>query len=479
MDATELAFAGVARQAELVRDGEVTPRELVEVCLERIERLNPRLNAFRAVYAERALAEADQALARRKGLARRKREAGDADRPLLGVPLAIKDNVDVAGDVTTHGTDAFGEPAREDSEVVRRVRAAGAIVVGRTHVPPLCALTCTESPTWGVTRNPWDLDRTPGGSSGGSAAAVAAGLVPGALGSDGGGSIRTPSAFCALFGLKPQRGRVSLSPHPEHWHGMSVVGWLARGVLDSALLYDATMGPGPADRDRPEPPARSFAEAATTPPGTLRVAWSVKVPPANPGVRIAAPVQAAVRETAELLASLGHEVAERDPDYGLAAPASTARIVRGIGDEALTLPRFERLDLRFRRLTRASRLIGDGLLARARAAEAANAARINRLFEEVDVLVMPVGPELPFEVNRWEGRSLAVTFDGNARLIACATPWNQTGQPAAAVPAGWTADGLPLSVQLVGRPGDEPTLLSLAAQLEAERPWADRRPLVA
>jgi amidase len=467
MDASDIAFAGVARQAELVRAQEVSPRELVELHLDRIARLDPQLNAFRVVYAERALTEADQAQARLRG--------GD-ERPLLGVPVAIKDNVDVAGDVTTHGTNAFGAPAREDSEVVRRVRAAGAIVVGRTKVPPLCAISCTESPTWGVTRNPWDLNRTPGGSSGGSAAAVAAGLVPAALGSDGAGSIRTPAAYCGLFGLKPQRGRVPLSPLAEHWHGMSVVGWLARGVLDSALLYDATMGPGPVDRDRPEPPARPLAEAARTPPGKLRISWSLKVPPGTPGVRVDEAVAAAVRETADLLASLGHDVAERDPDYGLAAPASTARIVRGVGDEALTLPHYERLDRRFRRWTRLSRLIPDALLGQARAAEPANAARVNRVFESCDVLVVPVGPELAFPVNRWESRSLAVVLDGNARLIAFNSVWNQTGQPAAAVPAGWTEDGLPRAVQLVGRPGDEPALLSLAAQLEAERPWADRRP---
>ena len=469
MDAADLAFAGVARQAELVRDGEVTPRELVELCLERIARLDPQLNAFRIVYTERALAEADQASARRR--------AG-GERPLLGVPVAIKDNVDVAGDVTTHGTNAFGPPAREDSEVVRRVRAAGAIVIGRTKVPPLCALTCTESPTWGVTRNPWDPALTPGGSSGGSAAAVAAGLVPAALGSDGAGSIRAPAAYCALFGLKPQRGRVPLSPLPEHWHGMTAVGWLARSVLDSALLYDATLGPGPADRDRPQPPARPLAEAARTPPGRLRVGWSLAVPPGTVGVRTADAVRAAVLDTVELLRGLGHEVAERDPDYGLASVSSTTRILRGIRDEALTLPHLDRLDRRFRQLSALSGLISDGLLARARAAEPANTARINRVFADCDVLAMPVYPELPFPVGRWEGRSLAITFDGNARLIAYTTPWNQTGQPAASMPAGWTEDGLPRSVQLVARPGDEATILSLAAQLEAERPWADRRPAV-
>jgi amidase len=261
---------------------------------------------------------------------------------------------------------------------------------------------------------------------------------------------------------------------------MSAVGWLARRVLDSALLYDATMGPGPVDRDRPDPPARTFAEAARTPPGKLRIAWSLKVPPGTPGVRVHDPARAAVRETAELLGSLGHDVAERDPDYGAGtAPASTARIMRGIGDEALSLPHYERLDRRLRRWTRLSQLIPDALLARARAAEATNAARINRVFEACDVLVVPVSPELAFPVNRWESRSLAVVLDGNARLIVFNSVWNQTGQPAAAVPAGWTEDGLPRSVQLVGRPGDEPTLVSLAAQLEAERPWADRRPPVA
>ena len=197
MNEADLAFAGVAGQAELLRGGEVSARELVETTLRRIERLDPQLNAFRSVYGERALLEADEAQV----------SLGSGDeRPLLGVPVAIKDNVDVAGDVTTHGTSAYGAPAPEDAEIIARVRAAGAIVVGRTNVPPLCALPATESATFGITRNPWDPDRTPGGSSGGSAAAVAAGMVPFALGSDGAGSIRLPSAYCGLFGLRPSAG---------------------------------------------------------------------------------------------------------------------------------------------------------------------------------------------------------------------------------------------------------------------------------
>ena len=234
MDAIELAFAGAARQARLVADGTVSSRELVGAVLDRIDRLNPVLNAFRAVYAESALTQAGRADARRSA-----GEGGDA--PLLGVPVAIKDDADVAGDVTTWGTAAHGPPALQDSHVVARLRAAGAIVVGRTNVPELMQWPFTETLTFGATRNPWALDRTPGGSSGGSGAAVAAGLCGVAQGSDGAGSIRIPAAFCGLFGLKPTRGRIPLGPaNADAWHGLSVFGPLARTVADAALFLDVT-----------------------------------------------------------------------------------------------------------------------------------------------------------------------------------------------------------------------------------------------
>ena len=185
MDAADLAYAGIARQAELIRSREVAPSELVGVLLERIERIDPRLNAFRIVFAERARAEAQQAEARIG--------AGE-ERPLLGVPVAIKDNIDTAGDLTTHGSGGYGEPARRDAEMVRRLREAGAIVIGKTHLPELAIFPATESDAWGITRNPWDTDRTTGGSSGGSGAAVAAGLAGAGLATDGGGSIRIPAA---------------------------------------------------------------------------------------------------------------------------------------------------------------------------------------------------------------------------------------------------------------------------------------------
>jgi amidase len=460
----ELAFAGIARQAELVRGGEISPRELVELYLERIARLDPELNAFRVVMGERAIAEADQAQARR---------AAGEERPLLGVPVAIKDGMDVAGEVTTHGTGAYGPPASADSEIVRRLRAAGAIVIGKTHLPELAIWGFTESATWGATRNPWDPGRTPGGSSGGSAAAVAAGLVGAAQASDSGGSIRIPASCCGLFGLKPQRGRVSLMPLSEHWHGLTVAGCVTRTVRDSALFLDVVAGGAPGDAAVVSRPERPFAEAAATTPERLRVAVSSK---ATFPARVDADVHRALAETAELLRSLGHRAEEHDPDYGTIANCFVPRFLRGIHDDAVAMARPERLERRTRQLARLGRLVAPVVVRRARAAEAAHAERINRLFERYDVLLTPVMARPPVAVGRWEGLGPLRTLIGMGLVYPFTSAWNATGQPAAAVPAGFSGDGLPLSVQLVGRPNDEGTLISLAAQLEAERPWADRRP---
>src|SRR5215510_2067907 len=252
MGGDDIAFAGAAKQAEMVRAGEVSSKELVQLCLDRIARLDPQLNSFRKVFAEKALLEAEQAEARLKG--------GD-ERPLLGVPIAIKDEVDVAGEVNTHGTDAFTEPAAADSEMVRRLREAGAIVVGLTLLPELGICGFTESATYGVTRNPWNPQRSPGGSSGGSAAAVASGMVPIASAGDGGGSIRIPAASCGLFGIKPNRGRISLAPMREGWNGLGVVGSVSRTVRDAALWLDVCSG-GSEEPGAPPPPDRPFIEAA-------------------------------------------------------------------------------------------------------------------------------------------------------------------------------------------------------------------------
>jgi amidase len=469
--AEEIAFAGAARQAELVRSGDVSPTELVRMYLERIERLDPQLNAFRVVLAERALAEAQQAEARLKG--------GD-ERPLLGVPIALKDGHDLAGEMSTHGTDAFPDPARADAEMVARLRAAGAIVIGKTHLPELAIFGFTESATWGVTRNPWNSQRSTGGSSGGSASAVAAGLVPLATGSDGAGSIRIPAASCGIFGLKPQRGRISLvpdalAPHGEHWNGMSVNGCLSRTVLDTALFLDIAAG-GSSEEGAPPPPDRTFVESARSAPGGLRIAYSTKPARAITPPLVGDEVKGAVRETADLLASLGHRVAERDPEWGNIGNQIAARYLRGIHDDVELVPYPERLERRTRGYGRLGGLISEGMMRKARAAAAADWHRIGRLFEEFDVLMTPVMGGTAIPVRRWEGCGALRAVLGQTRFYCFTPAWNHLGNPAAAVPAGFADDGMPLSVRLVGRPNDEPTLLSLAPQLVAERPWAEPRP---
>lgn len=462
----DLAFVGAAKQAEMVRAGEVSPSELVELYLERIERLGPRLNAFRVVLAERAELEAAQAEARL--------EAGE-ERPLLGVPIALKDEVDLAGTLSTHGTDAYPERAAADCEMVRRLREAGAIVIGKTLLPELAICGFTESATWGVTRNPWNPQRTPGGSSGGSAAAVAAGLVPIASASDGAGSIRIPAASCGLFGLKPQRGRISLAPLREHWNGLSAAGCLSRSVLDAALWLDVTSG-GSEEPGAPPPPERPFVEAARTPPGRLRVAWSTAAPRAAAPPSVGEVAKGAVAETAELLRSLGHDVVQRDPDWGSIGDNVAPRYLRGIAEDFARVPYPERLERRTRGFARLGKLVPEVLFERALRGREADAARVGAIFESADVLMTPVMGGTALPVRRWEGRGALWTLLGMSRFYPYCVPWNHLGNPAMSVPAGFAADGMPLAVQIVGRPGDEATLLSLAAQLEAERPWADKRP---
>jgi amidase len=463
----DIAFAGAARQAAMLRAGEISPTELVRLYLQRIERLNPQLNAFRKVLAEKALLEAEQAEARLKG---------GEDRPLLGVPIAIKDEVDVAGEVKTIGTDGFDEPARADSEMVRRLREAGAIVVGLTLLPEMAICGFTESATYGVTRNPWNLQRTPGGSSGGSAAAVAAGLVPIASAGDGAGSIRIPASSCGLFGLKPSRGRVSMAPDLEGWRGLAVHGCLSRSVLDTALWLDVVSG-GSREPEAPPPPDRPFVESAQQPPGRLRIAHSTRAPRAAAPPTVSDDAKGAVAAAAELLAGLGHEVSQRDPDWGGIGNNITARFLGGVAETVAEVPHPERLERRTRGFGRLGSLLPRGLYERARnEGRDADAARVNAIFDSHDVLVTPVMGGTALPVRRWEGQGALRTVLGMSRFYPFCVPWNHLGNPAMSVPMGFSAEGMPLAVQIIGRRGDEATLLSLAAQLEAERPWADARP---
>ena len=462
----DLAFAGVAHLSELLRSGEVTPRELVELYLARIERLDPKLNAFVSVRSEAALAEADAALDRLR--------AGESG-PLLGIPVAVKDNVDIAGEVTGHGTGANETPATSDAEVVRRLRAAGAPMLGKTTMPELAMWGhMTESQTHGGTRNPWDTERSAGGSSGGTAAAVAAALAPVGLGSDGGASIRVPSALCGLFGLKPTRGRISTLPDPEHWHGLTAFGGLARSVLDAALFDDALRGAAAGDAHTPPEPEIGFAAAARRPPGRLRVAMSLKA--TIPGTKAGPVARRAVEETAELLRSLGHEVAERDPKYGLLLPDILPPYLAGVADDAARLDHPQQLESRSRRMAWLGRRLHGRALRRALRREPAVAERVNAIFADHDVLLTPVTAAQPEPVEQWRGKGAVRTFNGGGPYVTYTAIWNYLGQPAAAVPAGFDEDGLPTAVQIAAPVNGETTLLSLAAQLEQARPWADRRP---
>jgi amidase len=456
----DLAFAGPEALADMVRRRDLTPRELVELFLVRIEAIDPKLNAFRVTMADEALAAADAMSGTLSGAA-----SGDEDKLLAGVPVAIKDDMPVAGQSLTRGSRSYGPPEAADGEVVRRLRAAGAIPIGITNVP-------------GVTRNPWDTTRTPGGSSGGSAAAVASGMVPCATGSDGGGSLRIPAACCSLVGMKPSRGRVSTQPAREGWLGLSVFGALARTVRDSALLLDVIHGSLPEDADTAPPFAGRYVDAAATPPGRLRIGISRKLPPGFIA-RLSGDQRGAWERTGSVLAELGHDVIERDPSYGLVGVEFTQMWMRGIYEESRTIPDRSRLERSTRQLVAAGRrLVPSRRREQLLAGRPARIARVLELWNEIDVLLMPVLATTAIAAEGAYGKSAPVAVDRSSRFMPFNPPFNVTGQPAIAVPAGFGADGLPLSVQLVGRPGAEDLLYSLAGQLETARPWAHHRPPV-
>lgn len=448
LSATELVRRTQAR--------EVSPADLVEAALARIAERDPGLNAFSVVRSEGARAEAQ---APRRG-------------PLHGLPVAVKEELDVEGCVTTFGGRGNSTPAAADSEVVRRLRAAGAIVVGKTRMPEFGQWPFTESEAGGITRNPWDPSRTPGGSSGGTAAAVAAGMVPVALGGDGGGSIRIPSACCGLFGLKPQRGRVSTAPMPHLWWSLGVVGPLTRTVADSALVNDVLRGTLPTDRWHADEPTTDFVTAAGAEPGRLRI--GVLTRGSSPLVTVDPSHVSVVRETAQLLADLGHDVRESDGRLPDPTVPFVPQFFAGMGAEADTVEHPERLERRTRQTRALGRWVSGGVVERAMRSGERLAERVDDRFfrgpDAVDVLLTPTLARRPPEVGVVRGGTVHMALASLPMIDFCAL-WNVTGHPAAAVPAGPADDGLPHSVQLVGRRHDETTLLSLAGQLERARPW--------
>jgi amidase len=468
MDTTDdLAFTGLRAQAALVASGSTSSRELVDAALARIEAAQPELNAFRRVRADAARAEADEA----------DRRHAQGDRlPLLGVPVAIKDDMDLAGESTNFGCSGTFHPRHGDGEVARRLRAAGAVIVGKTNTPEVGQWPFTEGPAFGATRNPWSLDHSPGGSSGGSAAAVAAGLVPAAAGSDGAGSVRIPAAWTHLVGIKPQRGRVSTWPFLSAFNGLTCIGPLARGVDDAALMLDVLAGNRPEDLHQPPPPPEPFAETARREPGKLRIAFSTKVPwsiaPASLDPRVREPVE----RLARTLEGLGHHVEEADPRYGLVGLSFMPRSTGGVREWVeLHVSDRAQLDPRTRGTMRLGRALSP-LLRLAHAIERPLHAYVGRIFRRYDVVLMPTTARPPAPIGAIDGIEAWPTDKLMVGYCPYTWAWNVLGWPGVNVPAGLTPDGLPVGAQLLGPANAEGRLLQLAAQLERVERWARRRP---
>jgi amidase len=466
-EADEIAFTGLRAQAALVASGAVSSRELVDAALARIDASQPQLNAFRCVRADAARAEADAA--------DRRRAQGD-ELPLLGVPVAIKDDMDLAGESTNFGCAGTFHPREGDGEVARRLRAAGAVIVGKTNTPEVGQWPFTEGTAFGATRNPWSLDHSPGGSSGGSAAAVAAGLVPAAAGSDGAGSVRIPAAWTHLVGVKPQRGRVSTWPFLSAFNGLTCIGPLARTVDDAALMLDVLAGNRPEDLHRPPPPPEPFAVAANREPGRLRIALSTKIPWSIAPTALDPQVREQVERLARTLEGLGHHVEEADPAYGLVGLSFMPRSTGGVrewvelhvGDRA-------QLDPRTRGTMQLGRALAP-LLALAHAIERPLHHYVGRIFRRYDVVLMPTTAKPPAPIGAIDGLEAWPTDKTMVGYCPYTWPWNVLGWPGVNVPAGVTADGLPVGAQLLGPAASEGRLLGLAGQLERIERWARRRP---
>ncbi len=468
----ELLLRPVSELAQLIRSGEISARELVAASLERIDALQGQINAFTHVAHEQAL-ETAGAIAR------------DDSRPFAGVPIAVKDNRPVAGMPVTMGSDLFGDfVPRHDAFVVRRLREAGFVIVGKTTLPEMGILPTTESRRFGPTHNPWRLDRTPGGSSGGSAAAVAAGMVPIAHGNDGGGSTRIPAACCGLVGLKPARGRVS--PGPDSGQSfLTVDGVLTRTVAETAAMLDVLSGYELGDANWAPPPPHPFAELARREPEGLRIGLALNMPLES--VELDPVCERGARDAAELLASLGHEVEEVEPPWSnldllqdftrafgplVSMQTFIGGVIRGREPSEQDLePLTWEMWTKAREQDTITYLAAQGRLESV-------ARSIVAFLAPYDALLTPALAKRPVSIGEIHG--LGPDPWEHYRRSGAFTPYtaivNVTGQPAIALPLYEGDDGLPLAVQLIGRPAGEGELLGLAAALERAHPWAARKP---
>ncbi|WP_199178140.1 amidase [Mycobacterium hubeiense] len=461
-------FPTLTDQLYQLASGTATSDELVRRSLHAISASQSTLNAFRVVLTEQALADAAEA--------DRKRAAGE-QLPLLGIPIAVKDDVDVAGVPTRFGADGNFRPATTDSEVVRRLRAAGAVIVGKTNTCELGQWPFTSGPAFGHTRNPWSRKHTPGGSSGGSAAAVAAGLVTAAIGSDGAGSVRIPAAWTHLVGVKPQRGRISTWPLPEAFNGITVNGVLARTVTDAALVLDAASGTVVGDLH--QPPPVTVSDYVGRAPGPLRIAMSTKFPFTFFRAKLHPEIRDALETVAGQLEQLGHRVRANDPDYSLGMSWNfLARSTSGLLDWAHRLDGAANWDKRTMANMRMGRLLSKHVLRKARAREAEAQRRIGFIFNIADVVLAPTTAQPPPLVHEFDELGGLATDRTMIKACPVTWPWNLLGWPSINVPAGFTSEGLPIGVQLMGPANSEPLLISLAAELEALNGWSAKQPKV-
>jgi amidase len=470
----DLMFRDAVELAAMVRSGEVSSRELVELSLQRIEELNPSLNAFVEIDAEGALAAAENV------------GPGD-ERPFAGVPVAIKNNRPVAGWRLTYGCPLMESYVVDyDHNVTRRLRGAGFVIVGTTTLPEYGILPVTEARIFGPTRNPWDLERTPGGSSGGAAAAVAAGLVPVAHGNDGGGSIRIPAACCGLVGLKPSRGRISLAPELGDT-SLGIDGMLTRSVRDTAALLDVLAGYEPGDATWAPPPSRPFAEAASPEPGRMRIAFTKQPPTAD--AKLDEICARGADDAAELLRSLGHEVVEAEPPWRqdglselfgmvfssqIALSIAYSANVSGKGPDGVSADDMEPMSWAiFSMVRKLGTLEQQAAVVRLQAFARALVAWLS----DYDALLTPALAERPLPLGTLDTHAERPmeTFTRSGLFTPYTPVINATGQPAISLPLYEGEDGLPLAVQIVGLPAGEERLLALASQLEQASGWTQRR----
>jgi amidase len=467
---SDLHDLSALEQAAAIRTGETSSTELVEHYAQRIGKLDGDIGAFVTLTLETAreqAAAADRAVAGKESLP-----------SLHGVPIAIKDLNFVEGVPSKLGSKAYEDFVSPFSDfVVDKLRAAGTISLGKTNTPEFGLPCYTETDVAPPARTPWDLSRSAGGSSGGSAAATAAGLVPWAQGSDGGGSVRIPSSVCGLFGIKVSRGRISRGPLQGDVTGLSWDGPLARTVRDAAAMLDAMAGPMPGDPHWAAPPPHSFLSYADRPPGRLRIARSCD--PKVPGAVVHPHVMEAYDAASELLSSLGHDVVDIEAPYDAEQLLPPFKVLWSTSASGVPVaPEREELLLP---LTRWLRELGNKATANDFTSAMSTLQAATRMgiaaTAEYDALLTPTVALPPVPVGYFrETGDPAQEFERMTQFTPWTAVFNMTGQPAVNVPLHWSPDGLPIGVMLVGRPADEATLISLSAQLEEARPWRERHP---